>query len=689
MGNTRKITVLGTSETKLLGELSKIRKTNICVPSYRIRILSYDREDEKGLHFLSFGEEADSISIVNRDYREEKNRCINISEDALNSRYVKDGGANGIWLAYRNGSDLIILGPRDSQTNMKDKKIPSRFISDICRMMKIGDVSCDFCSPARDLYMATMLNEFGDSERMYVFWLKDEKEENVIRPLCAFPGKVYPRHLGMKNPSEETLIRKCEKHKNIFENAVETASAIIKRDAGEEYLKDLAAQREKIYEDIVEKGTASAGSIQIMSIDPSQLLVLSYTGYKDGKHSFMSMDPWDIEMFSFDDIAEDLRVTINKDRIGKKIEEALNDVGFLIEFENYGRKKILIPGTGFVNDFCHRAGIGKIAEENRHAEHAYLASILTLSERQICFNAIHEGTNEEFSLYYAIKTSSLGREKSASMLSTYKTVKERMKKEGLVMNSWRIDNGTDVTVDFVLCDKNGNAVFAPPKKDICIGVELQMSEGLSYAYRLCGIFYYKDSIFYCGNSATGKDGQEYGYSAVYGKRKTGNPNLIKSLLDGFFDGIERAPGGRERVRNACVYRYLEEQAGILKGNDRSPYIGTLPRQNYTGSVFEKLAAHKIDDVSKEIMKFAETEYEPECQIGKKIGKKRIMIAAAGCSKTEGTMLDVLLEMASIVKKSASVNLRHGAMESIGIYLAKYGYRKLPPDQIQTDGGTQK
>ena len=44
MGNTRKITVLGTSETKLLGELSKIRKTNICVPSYRIRILSYDRD---------------------------------------------------------------------------------------------------------------------------------------------------------------------------------------------------------------------------------------------------------------------------------------------------------------------------------------------------------------------------------------------------------------------------------------------------------------------------------------------------------------------------------------------------------------------------------------------------------------------------------------------------------------------
>ena len=39
------------------------------------------------------------------------------------------------------------------------------------------------------------------------------------------------------------------------------------------------------------------------------------------------------------------------------------------------------------------------------------------------------------------------------------------------------------------------------------------------------------------------------------------------------------------------------------------------------------------------------------------------------------MLDVLLALSSVVTKDAPVNLRHGAMDAIGTYLAKYGYRK--------------
>ena len=682
-------TKFGNSEQKLVEELKDMKKSDITASTADLRILSYDGDDASGMRFLVFSGDTDSINIVNGAYRTDPSRCASLHNRVINSRYTQRAGENGIWFAYTAGKHSVLFGPRDSRGNIEKGRIPSRFVEDICRYLKIGDVACDFCSPARDVYLATAINEFCSSDRLFVFWLREEETGNVIRPICAFRSCVHPNDISMRNPSDETIKIKNERFRRMFEEAVDGAARIIKKDVGKAYAEDLIKHKEAMF-DSFEYGDSccekQAGYIRAMLIDPSQLLVVSYLTYNgDNTHSFVILDPWDIEANSFGDIrkrGKNRIVHIQRDRISQDLREEITKAGFLIAFTKRDKRHLLIPGAGFINDFCHRLGVGKISDRRSHAKLAYLASLFAYNDQDICFSTILRADTKTFSVYYAAKTASKANRNRIGMLEAYRKIKERLDAEGFSFESWRIDNSTDVTVNFILCDDHDIPLRLMREKELYAGVELQMSEGLSCAYRLCGVFYYGKSVFYCGNASGSLADSPYGYLAVYGKRKTGSRNLIDNLLDGFFTGVEKNDDGKDIEKGTPVYRYLREQAGILNGGERSPYIGERQRDMFTGSVFEALNDVRVGDIGSMLAVFADNICDEECQIGKKIGKKRILKEAEKYDGQSGTMLDVLLALSSVVTKDAPVNLRHGAMDAIGTYLAKYGYRREMIGHIQ-------
>ena len=672
-------TKFGKNGDEIEDELLKMKRSDITADPLEIKILSYDGEDQRGSRFRSFDADTDSLDIVSRTYRLERSRYRTLNSGIIKSKYTDEDGSNGIWLAYGSGPDEIIFGPRDSAGNIREGRIPSRFISDICKYLKIGDISCDFCSPARDVYLATEFNEFARNDRLFIFWIKNEQEGNVIRPLCAFKGSRHPDLLNMRNPSDGTMENKRIRFRKLFDRAIDGAAAVIKEDAGPAYADDLIRHKEEIFESLSDEygHKNQNGKVRMMLIDPSQIYVMSYACFNgNDSHSFILLDPWDIEVNTFSDVREnqnDSIVYISGD-IRESIKESIASSEFLIAFRKNGKTCLLSPGAGFINDFCHRLGTGKISDTKGHAKFAYMASLLGFADQDIRFSVIQKNRNDRYVFYHAVKTLSLSTKNNIAMLDVYRKVKERMEKEGLFVESWRIDNNADITVNFVLCDDIGEPVQITDK-GIRIGAELQMSEGLGYAYRLCGVFYYMDSVFYCGSVSGGRGSSPYGYLAIYGKRKTNNQNLADALLEGFFSGVERGADGREIMRTPSVYRYLEEQAGILRGSDRSPYIGKRMRKDFTGSVFDMLSKIPVKDIGKALMLFTRNDYEPDCQIGKKIGKKRIQEAAGMYSRRKGTALDVILAVAAIVKKNDSINLRHGSMDAVGTYIAKYGFRK--------------
>lgn len=672
----------GKSEEDLRKTLARITPSELVAAGAAIRVLSYDSFTQK---LLSFDGSVDTLDIIDRAHKTQKDIRVLNEAAVKSSPYVCDHRQNGIWLScHADGMEEIFLGPRDSLHGLNSGDCPSRFISDVCACLGIGIINCDFFYPARDMYLASALNSF-DSDGMFIFYIQRERKGSVLRPFAAAKGARDPDAFGYKSPSEDTIKQKEDRHRAMFDKAVDHAVKTLNEDAEDDCAKDLYARRDGLYRHLRGQEPDYDGLVSAIYVHPSRLMVMSvFEQTNKGNYLFLLLDPWKIDVNILSDKGSKSRYAsdIPYDKLGGRVVSEAKKHGFLLDITNDGERYILVPAPGFANALCHRLGCGKITFTSGpmggNAGCAYLASLLSIAEdNPIGISVLRQKTGRRYSLCRALKICAPGNMQTQTPSEVVSHVSRYMAAKGFSLCAWRVDNDIDVTVDYVLCDGRGIPVRVPDiDYDVTVGVELQMSEGNGSAYRLCGVFYYKGSVIYCGAS-TDKMRKKCGSTAVYSKRKTASPMILSNLLGGFFTGSVRSDSGRKTSFRA-PYDYLMEQAGLLLDDrKRSPRIGDSPRGGHTESVFHALSLLPVSDISGQLREFAENDYEPECAISRRVGKKRILLAAEENSGS-GTMLDAVLALCALMDESSiphGINFRHEFMTSFGTYLGIHGYRR--------------
>lgn len=671
------------TEEELTAALSRLSPAELSSAADRIRVLSYDPASGR---LLSFDGSVDSLAILSRECRT-KDRIRALDEETVldkGRRYTQDYSRNGVWFAYDDGERELFFGPRDSSYQIAKGRIPSAFMADLFSCLGIGEICCDYFSPMRDIYLASMLNTVEpEPDGLFVFMLREEKEDSSIcRPFAAARAARHPDSFMYKDPAHETLLQKEQRYRAFYDRAADHAIRVLIRDVGVEPAQDLDSRREELYRYLRGDAAGYSGLVEAIHINPSRLMVMSPTVRSKNKRLFLLLDPWTIDR---NILSEDDTKRIYLSDIpcrGDSLADEIRNNGFLLDITFGGKRYLLVPEGRFVNSLCNRLGCGKLAfsgasPRGGHARCAYLAALLSnSSDLQISFSVLPVWAHKKYTLCRAFKASACGNLPKYTLLDAYTHIRWYLHERNIHFRSSRIDNVSDVTVDFVLCDGRGDPVTVPDiGKRVEVGIELQMSESSGYAYRLCGVFFYGDSVFYAG-APTDNMKKRCGRSIIHSKRKTASTSLISNLLSGFFSGAERSDAGKKTYFPA-PFDYLMEQAGLFEGGERSLLIGQSPRGDYTGSVFRVLEDLRVGDTAEELMRFADPEYEPECDIGRRAGRKKISARARECHGG-GTMLDVFLALCSLSNDGLSApNYRHELMTSMGSYLAKYGYRALP------------
>ena len=676
----------GNDESSLKSLLAQIAPKELTTTCDTIRVLSPGPTDSGPV--LSFDGSVDTLDIVKsgNPLNGKHVRALDADDvDDPGHRFVESHSANGIWLAYDDGENEIFLGPRDSRTYIAKENIPSRFIADLCSILQIGHINCDYFYPARDIYLASVLNTV-DSDGIFIFYLTEESKDGVIRPFAAAKGARLPEKFGFKEPSQGTIRKKAERYRAVFDKATDHAVHALRQDAGDDYADALDACRDNIFRSLRGE-SAPAGPVSAIHVNTSQLMVMSCLAHKNtvNKYLFVLLNPWTIDAEVFPDTKS--KNSYRSDVTWTAIKSALkNDdkCNFLLDAVCGGKRYIIIPDNGFVSSLCHRLGCGRIdfsgaVGKGGHARCAYLASILSNKiDQSVSFSVRPiRSSNKKYSFCRAFSALSAGNITQQTPDEAFDFISQYMRYRNLFLRTGRFDNGTDFVVDFVLLDKRGLPVIIPDiDRELEVGVELQMSIGSKSAFRLCGVFYYKGNPFYAG-APTAQIKSLCNCSILHSKRKTASISLINNLLSGFFDGTERSDRGR-KILFPSPYTYLLEQAGLLPSeNGRSPFVGpgVTPRGTHKESVLRLLEMTPVEDISKEIMRFADENYETECAIYRRIGKKKIA-AAARKNHGSGTMLDVFLALCAARSVGhASINYKFETMTALGSYLAIYGYRR--------------
>ena len=681
-------TLYGTDERSLEALLAQITPLELTTTCEAISVLS---PEESG-QLLQLDGSIDTLNVISSKARTgNRIRAIDAFDvDDPEHLYVKSHSLNGIWLAYdvSGGTGELYLGPRDSRTYIKRRSIPSRFIADLCACLNIGNIYCDYFYSARDLYLASSLNTV-DSDGLFIFYLRDETRENVIRPFAAARGARPPQMSSLKASSADTLRQKEGRYRAVFDKAVDHAVRTLIEDVGDAYANDLELHRNEMYRYLHGETASYGGLVSVLHVNTSQLMVMSCTVHRahTDKRFFTLLNPWTIDSQIFSDKKE-LKASLVSDITHHMAKTAFGEnenFVFLLNTVCDGKRYIIAPDHEFISSLCHRLGCGRIDFPNSgkfktggHARCAYLASALSNNAEQAISLSVLPVHGPDGIYYRGIKASSAGNTPQLSLSDAYKLISRDLLGRSFYFRSWRYDKGSVVTVDFVLCDSRGVPILVPDiDKDIEIGIELQLSNGQGSAYRLCGIFYYQGEPFYAG-ATTEQVKKMCASSVIQSKRKTASKSLIKNLLSGFFDGVEHSDSGR-KAHFPSPYIHLMEQAGLLKSEKgRSPFTGPYahPRGAYNGSVMHLLETQPVEDIQAEILKFADDGYKTACAIARRVGKKKIA-AAAGEKAGSGTMLDVFLALCVTGKedKHLYINYRHETMTALGSYLAIYGYRR--------------
>ena len=132
----------GNDESSLKSLLAQIAPKELTTTCDTIRVLSPGPTDSGPV--LSFDGSVDTLDIIKsgNPLNGKQVRALDADDvDDPGHRFVKSHSSNGIWLAYDDGENEIFLGPRDSRTG---KNIPSRFIADLCSILQIGHINCDY-----------------------------------------------------------------------------------------------------------------------------------------------------------------------------------------------------------------------------------------------------------------------------------------------------------------------------------------------------------------------------------------------------------------------------------------------------------------------------------------------------------------------------------------------------------------
>lgn len=655
-------------------ERLKLEEKNLSLR--KMSILSYYGREKGRLKFLVLSNE-NVRSLLSQDFESDKSKSLSMKpmemSKLFSARFLSDREKNGVYMySVEHG---IILAPRDTRLGET-----SMFVKDISMFLGTGILDTSFGNTARDLYLAEKLNDVD--KELAIYYCTEEIVGNIVRPIGAVKVPKEPvwdedrkySTEGAKEKSRERYVRNKEKYEKEMSDIWkgEIKSRLV-AEFGEERTKQLTKERK----------------IVVKRCNPCEIVVLSYSK-KDRK--FLVFDPRESGSMVLCDEKTRFRVR----RVSLGVETArkygitlplLESEGFLFFFEQDGEKGIIVPSNAwFTSDFCTKVGMETVCGGFSAARDLYLAEALKKNEfLKLVLKRKNRGGEVVF--YEGVKVYTPSDEKDAvESIEVITNIKEYLEAHGFRQRSVRRDNLT-LTIDFEMMDGDTPVIIkAGGKYDIIPGLEFSMSESTEMGYRLAGVFFYRDAVFYCGTYKYRQTNKgQYQHGSVYSKRKKYGEDVSKKLVNGFFEGDESA-----EVTSYSIYSYMLEQAGLFekfcKDKDRrSPvFMNQLVREYDGKSVFDALAEEQVP-IKKTLEQLLEKRLFGEFDIPKKMGKKKIKAIMAEIDKNEyGSKLDVLMLLVSLAKHESPLNYRSAAMQVPGDILGYYGYR-MTADRIADDG----
>lgn len=647
-------------------KLEKLAEKEITIRS--LGVLSFSKRKKDTLSFFLLKGTVPE-NIFEESFLKDKDNYLSMKRPEtaklFSSRFVRDKEKNGVYL-YSLDNQLV-FAPRDTRTGET-----SAFVKDLSMLLGIGMPDTSFGNLARDLYLAEKLNDTG--KEIAVCYCTQETVGNVVRPIGAVEvprEPVWDRHRRYATEAAE------KKAKERYSAAKEKYDTEMDRIRKEEIKSRLISE----YGLEAAESLISDNKIIIKRCRPSELVVMSW---RKKERNFLLLDPRNAGEYILREDSVQAR-TVRKVNISTEAAKKyginvplLEAEGFLLYFEtDNGEKGIIIPGqAGFTNDFCRKIGIATVCGGLCPARDIYLADSLK-KDGKLKFMMREKGGNG-VTFYEGVKIYSPVDEKAAvESIEVIANIKEQIEGMGFRQRSVRKD-GFMITVDFEMMDGRKPIVVKAGKYEITPGLEFSMSEGTQLAYRLAGVFFYKDAVFYCGSYKPKTEGScRNGAGSVYSKKKKYGEDISQRLINGFFLGDESA-ADTER----SVYSYMLEQAGLFEqyctgeaSHIRSTVFMNRKRGEKDTSVFEALAEENPVPIKKTMEQLLNRELFSNLQIPKKMGKKKIQTLIDQIDKNEyGSKLDVLMLLASLSKHEAPINYRSLAMQVPGDILGYYGYK---------------